>query len=157
MGHSLDSGTNSSTDSAIRAFFRFVTLAESISFELWSTHGLTLGQVRLLHRIRVHPMVAGDLAKELGVRAASLTRMMERLETNGLVERILDQEDRRRIVVEITETGRQILGGLDFWRKAPMVGALETMSDHERSRFTETLECFMRYVRDQDGVEDATR
>lgn len=142
-----------STEAALRAFFRLVSMGESISFELWKTHGLTLGQVRLLQRLRQKPLVAGDLAKELDVRAASLTRMMERLEASGLVQRNLDHEDRRRILVEITQSGRETLGGLDFWRRGPIIGALEAMSEEERVQFTETLECFMKHVRDldQDG------
>lgn len=153
MGEPLPPTTTTSIDPALRAFFRLVTLGESISFELWRTHGLTLGQVRLLQRLRRQAMMAGDLAKELGVRAASLTRMMERLEANGLVKRSLDREDRRRIVVEITESGRRTLGGLDFWRKGLIVNALDSMSEDERLRFTETLECFMGNVRDLDGIE----
>lgn len=157
MGHSSGSGSSPSTDTALRAFLHLVTLAESISFDLWRTHGLTLGQARLLQRIRVQPMVAGDLAKELGVRAASLTRMMERLETNGLVERSLDREDRRRVWVGTTEAGRQILGGLDFWHKGTVVRALEGMTDQEREDFRQSVECFIGHVQDQYRVEDATR
>lgn len=144
------SRTLTSTESALRAFFSLVSMGESISFELWKTHGLTLGQVRLLQRLRQKPLVAGDLAKELDVRAASLTRMMERLEASGLVQRNLDHEDRRRILVEITQSGRETLGGLDFWRRGPIIGALEAMSEEERAQFTQTLECFMRHVRDLD-------
>lgn len=158
MGDPLEPRADTSIDSSIRAFFRLVTLAESISFELWRTHGLTLGQVRLLQRIRSQAMVAGDLAKELGIRAASLTRMMERLESNGLVDRTLDREDRRRILVQITDQGRDTLGGIDFWRRGPVVAALEAMSQEERIQFTQTLECFMRQVRDQDEeMEPPTR
>lgn len=150
MGESLAPRRSPSMESAVKAFFGAVSLAESISFDLWKNHGLTLGQVRLLRRISRQSMVAGDLAKELDIRAASLTRMMERLETGGLVERILDREDRRRILVSITATGRQVLGGLNL-QTGPIFEALETMSEGERDAFTESLESFIRHVREVDA------
>ncbi len=132
------------------AFFRLLAVAEPISFELWKTHGLTLGQVRLLQRIRSQPVVAGDLAKELGVRSASLTRMMERLEAGGLVERTLDREDRRRILVSITARGVETLGGLDFWRKGAVAQALQAMSEAERDHLSQTLEDLTERLRAQE-------
>ncbi len=139
-----------SIDEALRAFFRLGTLAESISLELWQQHGLTLGQGRLLYRLREQPRVAGDLAKELGVRAASLTRMMERLESQGLVERRLDRADRRRILVEITATGRDLLGSINDWHKGPVVQALNAMTERERAQFTRIVDDFLDRVQDPD-------
>jgi len=142
--------SDASTDRALSAFFRFGMLAESISFELWQQHGLTLGQGRLLYRLRDQPRMAGDLAKELGVRAASLTRMMEKLESQGWVERQLDRTDRRRIVVEITATGRELLGGIEDWHKDPVVRALAAMSDEERLQFTQIVDDFLDRVQDPE-------
>ncbi len=132
------------------AFFRLLAVAEPISFELWKTHGLTLGQVRLLQRIRSQPVVAGDLARELGMRAASLTRMMERLEAGGMVERDLDRQDRRRILVSITALGLETLGGLDFWRKGAVARTLQAMSQAERDRLSTTLEDLTERLQAQD-------
>lgn len=145
-----EDSSSSSINEALHAFFRLGMLAESISFELWQRHGLTLGQGRLLYRLREQPRVAGDLAKELGVRAASLTRMMERLESQDLVERKLDRTDRRRIVVEITPVGRDLLGSIDDWHKGPVVQALKAMSENERSQFTRIVDNFLDRVQDPE-------
>lgn len=144
------SNTSRSMKSALQSIFSVASIAESLFDELWKTHGLTLAQVRLLLRIRQHPMVAGDLAKELGVRATSLTRMVERLEAIDLVERKLDHQDRRRILVSITETGRSILSGLGTFREEPLFKALEAMTDTERDDLTQRFESFVRLVRDAE-------
>jgi DNA-binding MarR family transcriptional regulator len=144
-------------EGAIRAFFRLLTMAEPISFELWRRHELTLGQVRLLQRLRREPMLAGDLAKELEVRATSLTRMMERLESEGLVERTLDRDDRRRILVSLTDKGRKVLGGLDFWRESPVLKAILAMDEGERIRLTETFDSLIAHIRDASEGDSGER
>lgn len=149
--------TAPTVEDAMRAFFRLLTTAEPISFELWRRHELTLGQVRLLQRLRSEPMLAGDLAKELEVRATSLTRMMERLESGGLVERTLDRDDRRRILVTLTEKGRKVLGGLDFWRESPVLKAITAMSEEERVRLTETLDCLIAHIREASRTDSGER
>lgn len=150
MQEDVKTPSMASTDAALHAFVRLVTLGESISFELWKTHGLTLGQVRLLKKIRDNPMVAGDLAKELGVLATSLTRMMERLQSNGLIERHLDRTDRRRIMVELTPLGKETLGNVNVFRKGPITAALESMSEDDRQQFSTALEKFLDTLSEQD-------
>jgi len=90
------------------------------------------------------------------VQAVSLTRMRERLEANGLVALSLDPSDRRRIVVEMTDAGRQVPGGLDFWRQ-PLVTALHAMSDAERMHFAQMVSCLRQHLNSQEGAEHPNR
>lgn len=47
-----------------------------------------------------------ELAYMLGVRPQSLSELLGKLEAAGLVQRRRDDEDRRTVIVEITEDGR---------------------------------------------------
>lgn len=53
------------------------------------------------------PMGVADLATHLGIRSASATVMVDRLERAGHVERVRDTVDRRRVVVTETPTARR--------------------------------------------------
>jgi DNA-binding MarR family transcriptional regulator len=48
----------------------------------------------------------GDLASDLELSSGAMTSRLDRLEEAGLVRRLPDPDDRRGIVVELTEKGR---------------------------------------------------
>jgi len=47
----------------------------------------------------------GDLANDLELSSGAMTSRLDRLEETGLVRRLPDPEDRRGVVVELTEKG----------------------------------------------------
>jgi DNA-binding MarR family transcriptional regulator len=49
----------------------------------------------------------GDLASDLELSSGAMTSRLDRLEQAGLVRRLPDPEDRRGVVVELTEKGRE--------------------------------------------------
>lgn len=51
----------------------------------------------------------GKLAEELGVSAARIAAMLRSLEIKKLVCRMCDENDRRRVTVQITEPGRRFV------------------------------------------------
>ncbi|TDC24723.1 MarR family transcriptional regulator [Streptomyces sp. 8K308] len=54
------------------------------------------------------PLGAGELAKRLSRTTGAVTRMIDRLEAAGYVERAADPNDRRRALVRVTERGRTL-------------------------------------------------
>ena len=61
---------------------------------------------------------AGQLATEAGLTTGAVTAVLDRLEAKELVRRVADPDDRRRILVEVTEKQRQEAGRLYFPLKA---------------------------------------
>ena len=51
------------------------------------------------------PRTAGALAAATGLRPAATTALVDRLEARGLVERVRDDGDRRRVLVRMTDEG----------------------------------------------------
>ena len=49
------------------------------------------------------PMTAGQLAEAVRLTTGAVTGVLDRLETAGLVRRIRDTADRRRVIVEVTD------------------------------------------------------
>ena len=53
-----------------------------------------------------------DLAESLGIEGPSLVRLLDSLESQGLIERREDETDRRAKAVHLTEDGRTLVEGI---------------------------------------------
>jgi DNA-binding MarR family transcriptional regulator len=72
--------------------------------------GLSVAHVRVLFRLAKaegHQLPAGRLAAAVEVSPASLSQMVDGLERRGVVERIRSEEDRRVVVLHLTDAGLQ--------------------------------------------------
>jgi DNA-binding MarR family transcriptional regulator len=71
---------------------------------------LSLSQVRALFKFQGDEEVsAGVLAKRADLSPASMTAMLDALEAAGIVERHRSIQDRRQVIVRLTEKGRERL------------------------------------------------
>ena len=59
----------------------------------------------LHHLANSGPLTLGEQAQHLGLSKATVSELVDRLETRGLVARIRDDRDRRRVFVWLTEQG----------------------------------------------------
>ena len=70
--------------------------------------GLNRTDLRALEIIsRWSRLAPTDLARELGFTTGGVTTVLDRLETAGYVRRHRDENDRRRLVVEVTDLTRR--------------------------------------------------
>jgi DNA-binding MarR family transcriptional regulator len=53
-------------------------------------------------------MTAGQLASASGLTTGAVTAVVDRLERSGYARRVADPEDRRRVLVELTEKAREL-------------------------------------------------
>ncbi|HBQ94473.1 MAG: MarR family transcriptional regulator [Sulfobacillus benefaciens] len=116
-----------------------VGLGESLVVELWRSHELTLLQAHCLTMVQEAPKQPGTLARRLHLSQTSVTRVLERIEDRGLVKRVMDLHDRRRIWVELTDQGRTVLEELHAWRSSPVFTAIRSMDDVALERLTTAL------------------
>jgi len=73
-------------------------------------YGLTPGESRTLsHAARAGRVRQNALAERMGIEAMTLSAYLDRLEAQGLVERLSDPDDRRAKLVEITEAAGEVL------------------------------------------------
>ncbi len=69
----------------------------------------TRGQGRILAMLKIQPEIATkELAYLLGIRQQSLDELLNKLEKNGYVERKPSENDKRVMIVHLTEKGKQI-------------------------------------------------
>jgi DNA-binding MarR family transcriptional regulator len=67
------------------------------------------------------PKTAGQLAAAIGLSTAATTTLLDRLEQRGLVRRLRDSADRRKVLAEMTELGWQETG--EYYRPLAQEGA----------------------------------
>ncbi|HZE31457.1 MAG TPA: MarR family transcriptional regulator [Actinoallomurus sp.] len=73
-------------------------------------HGLSLSRLSLLNLLaRNGPMTASAMAAAERLQPQSLTRMLSRLENDGLIIRSPDDVDRRQVRIDITREGMAVL------------------------------------------------
>lgn len=86
------------------------------------------------------------LRRALGLSHPGAVRLVDRLETPGLVERGHSHQDRRTVSLALTDTGRQRVDAVLSRRQSVLQAALSTLSHEERTAFAQTAEkllCFM--------------
>jgi DNA-binding MarR family transcriptional regulator len=61
-----------------------------------------------------------ELARDLGLTSSALTALVDRLERQGVAERVRHPRDRRRTIVSLTERGRSMVGESHRWLTATL-------------------------------------
>jgi len=110
---------------------------------------LTLSQTSALVRLdREGPATASELAAGEGIRPQSMCTIVNRLEERGLVDRAQDPADGRRIVVSLTEAGRDGLTGARAERARRLTAAIaEELSEDERRLLAAAVPLLERITR----------
>ncbi len=80
-------------------------------FGVLERDAICCGTVTVAQCVALQTLAAGtwdnaSLARALGVTAGAVTRLLDGLEKKGWCERSRDPEDRRRVIVALTSTGR---------------------------------------------------
>jgi DNA-binding MarR family transcriptional regulator len=143
-----------SPDSSIRllrAYLDTVTLSEPLQTRLWHDAELTLAQVRVLRRLARQPQSLSQLGTELTLAPPSVTRLVDRLEARGLLQRNRDDDDRRKVLASLTDAGRRLVSTLPFIEGAAIRTAADRMSVADRERIAAAMRDFTVAVRQ---VED---
>lgn len=71
---------------------------------------VSLHQRAILLILSQHNQITiGELAALLGVSSAAATKNVQRLEQKHLVKRLVDEWDRRRVLISLTDDGQNVL------------------------------------------------
>lgn len=102
--------------------------------------GLTLPQVHALEILGTHKALRmKELAMKMGVTTGTLTVLADRLEKAGMLRRKPHEEDRRSILVELTDQGQKVFEEHDELHNQLTRDITAKLSDTERSQLAEML------------------
>lgn len=94
---------------------RLTKLAEFLHYSeaLYEPFGLNRAGVEILLRLRrespQYRVSPTQLNRALDSKSATMTSRLEKLEQAGLIRRLLDDNDRRSLLVELTDRGRETI------------------------------------------------
>ena len=105
--------------------------------------GLTWGDVRVLGSLRYggapYRSTPGRLASQLGLSSGAMTARLDKMEDAELIRRLPDPDDRRGVLIELTERGREL------WEQTVSVQAekeaivAEALGEREQDQLNDLL------------------
>jgi len=116
-----------------------------------SGFGLTVPQFFVLHSVcsRECKCTMSALADDAFRRSATMTGIVDRLLKMGLVTRQRDAKDRRRVLVELTPAGREVLDRVRRGRKARLRDTLARLSARDAGELLRLLKLYLEAFRAQ--------
>jgi DNA-binding MarR family transcriptional regulator len=103
--------------------------------------GLTSRQSTLLWLIRLNPGLSlRELAAEEGISAPALSGHVDRLERAGLLQRVRDEGDRRRVGLVLTDEGERLLRRVRARRTTWLAERLKDLDDDELTALERAIE-----------------
>ena len=91
-----------------------------------------------------------ELMESFELKAGSLSEVLSKLERQGLIERTRDEQDRRQLIVRLTELGSTKAAEERERRKAFLVEGLSCLDTDERSTLEDLLERITNHWRTLD-------
>ena len=123
----------------VRRFNRSYTTRIGVLEESFLGMGMPLGPLRLLFEIGNGPATTQALRARLGLDSGYLSRLLRRLEGEGLVALTPDPADRRRRHVELTAAGRDFWAELERRSEQRAAGLLAPLTERQRTRLAAAL------------------
>lgn len=96
-------------------------------------------QYRLLSAIGRRARTLGEIARIQGVTPATATTLVTTLESRGWINRVHDPEDRRRVVVSLTEGGEAVLAKSQQIAETAMADLLAPLTPEQLTRLLDGL------------------
>ncbi|MEE2060374.1 MarR family transcriptional regulator [Rhodococcus artemisiae] len=127
---------------AVEQLVRFVR-SRSTAGDLSSSASSALSRL-----VREGPQSITALAHAEHASQPNMTQLVTRLEKSGLVRRAPDSTDGRRVLVETTDLGRDVIGQRRAQRSEALQELLDQMSEAERDAVQVALPALAQAIRD---------
>jgi DNA-binding MarR family transcriptional regulator len=112
---------------------------------------LTLVQAQALRLLRAEPLPTSKLAAALGISAPAVTQLTDRLGRKRLIERRTVKNDRRAVIVAVTEKGGRVIDGFRRRRNEIFADTLSRLTDDDRAEVVAALSKVAAVLRGSDA------
>jgi len=143
----MATGGSAARIEAVRGFNRFYTRAIGVLDEgLWESP-FSLAQARVLYELaRRKQPAAGALARELGLDAGYLSRILRGFERSRLIARERSASDRRLQVIRLTAAGRAAFQRIDSRSRRQVGTLLAPLSGESQARLVAAMRSIERLL-----------
>ena len=102
--------------------------------------GLSFTQYRVIKALSHNPQVgASDLARHLEYDPGALTRLLDKMQERGYLQRHTSPEDRRAVEISLTDAGRGLVRPLREISDQVTAFAMSELTDNERTTLIDLL------------------
>ena len=140
-------------EEVIVALRRIIRATDLHSRKLNRVAGLTASQLLILRLLsQSEELTAGEVARQVSLSQATVTTIIDRLEQRGLVSRERGHQDRRKVYVYLTDTGRTLLSDAPKPLQASFVQQFQDLHDWEQNMILSALER-VAYMMDAQHID----
>lgn len=132
---------------AVRAFTRFYTRQIGLLDESLLKSAFSLSESRVLYELAHRDgLTASGLARDLDLDPGYLSRMLTRLEEQGLLARTASPEDARQSLLALTPAGRKAFAPLDKGSRRQVAAMLAGLAAPEQARLVAAMQTVQRLL-----------
>jgi DNA-binding MarR family transcriptional regulator/GNAT superfamily N-acetyltransferase len=126
---------------AVRRFNRFFTRRIGVLREGLLHTPYSLAEARILFELAHRDdLTASDLSRELGLDPGYLSRILARLEQQGLIDKVRSETDARRRLLSLTPEGEGAFSLLDGRSREEVAEMLGELSEGDQRRLLEAMQ-----------------
>lgn len=139
-------------DAALFEFLRSIYHFEHRETEMF---GVTWNEVYLLHLLIRHPGIrVSSLSKRLQLANFATSRMITRLEKAGYVHKEHYENDKRVVVLHITDAGRAKVDAIEQYNYKVVAAHFNTMPEHALRSLLEAVSKLGTLLNVEQGEEE---
>jgi len=125
---------------AVRRFNRFYTERIGVLGEGFLQSPFTLSEVRVLYELAHRPSTtAAELARDLGLDAGYLSRILRRFAQRGLIQRRRSKDDARQAILALGQRGKRAFAPLEQRQRNEVRALLGGLQDAEQERIVAAM------------------
>jgi DNA-binding MarR family transcriptional regulator len=125
----------------LNALRRIIRSVDLYSRKLVSEYQITGPQLVCLNSIvELGPITATDLAYHVHLSTSTVVRILDRLESKGLIQRQRQKDDRRFVLVTATIAGHELSAKAPYSDRHPLRFALKQLPSEKQEVVTDLLE-----------------
>ncbi len=130
---------------------RLMQGAERYTKEIHKKYSVSAAQVNCLLALYENgPLPPSQIAKIILVNSSTVTGIIDRLETKGLVKRERISKDRRVITIQLTEEGKKLAANAPPPIQQKIISGLEKLTDQEIDQIIDALNILTAMLDVQD-------
>ncbi|WP_166246206.1 MarR family winged helix-turn-helix transcriptional regulator [Paenibacillus turpanensis] len=112
---------------------------------------LSPSQVFSLQELEEHVLTIGELAERLSLEGSTVSRLVDTLVKKGFVNRVLNEHNRREVLVSITDKGRRSLQQVREQSLQYFRSILSDVPDDDQYQILQGFKLFTNALSDQKG------
>ena len=133
--------TDGREEDVLSALRRIIRAADLQSKFLERTSGLTAPQLLLMQLVRARGKASiGVIAKEMHLSQATVTTVVDRLESRGYIVRERSDQDKRKVLISLTSEGEVAVSGAPTLLQHNFIRRFRDLQDWEKSTLIAALQ-----------------